>query len=104
MASEIHVNDVGTRFLVTLKDDGALVDVSPAQATGVFIFKKPDDTTFNRSASTLSDGSALSGVMYYDTVADDLDEAGMWKLQGKMVLIGGTFYTDIQTFQVNCNL
>lgn len=104
MASEIHVNDIGTRFLVTIKDDGALVDVSPGLASGTFVFKKPDDTTFNRTASTLGDGSALSGVMYYDTIAGDLNEAGIWKLQSKMILTSGTFYTDIQTFTVNCNL
>ena len=104
MASEIHVNDIGTRFLVTIKDDGALVNVSPGLASGTFVFKKPDDTTLSRTASTLSDGSASSGVMYYDTISGDLDAAGLWKLQGKMILTSGTFYTDIQTFTVNCNL
>mgnify|MGYP003154847185 CR=1 FL=1 len=30
MASQIHVNDVGTRFKVTVKDDGTVVDISTA--------------------------------------------------------------------------
>jgi hypothetical protein len=43
--------------------------------------------------------------MYYDAVAGDLDEVGKYKLQGKVFLGGsGTFYTDIHTFQVHCNL
>ena len=30
MASEVHVNDVGTKFLATIKDDGVVVDISTA--------------------------------------------------------------------------
>ena len=104
MASEIHVNDIGTRFLVTVKDGTSTVDVSPAGATGVLTFKRPDDTTIARTASTLTDGSAVSGVMYYDTIAGDLNQAGLWKIQGKVTISSGTFYTDIQGFNVHCNL
>ena len=45
-------------------------------------------------------------LMYYDAVAGDLDEAGNYKLQGRVFLGGGsgTFYTDIHTFKVHCNL
>ena len=32
MADEIHVNDIGTRFLITVKDDGSAVDISSASA------------------------------------------------------------------------
>jgi hypothetical protein len=28
MASEIHVGDVGTQLIVTIKDDGVVVDIS----------------------------------------------------------------------------
>ena len=103
MASEIHVDDIGTRFLVTVKDDGSGVDLSTA-STLQLSFRKPSDTVVNRSASTLVDGSVASGVMYYDSVDGDLDEAGKYKLQGKVVLASGTFYTDIHTFKVHCNL
>ena len=103
MASEIHQNDVGTRFQVTIKDDGSVVDLSAASGLTIS-FRKPSDTILNRTASTLVDGSAASGVMYYDSVTGDLDEAGYYKLQGKVVLTSGTFYTDIHTFKVHCNL
>ena len=103
MASEIHQNDVGTRFQVTIKDDGSVVDLSAASGLTIS-FRKPSDTILNRTASTLVDGSAASGVMYYDSVTGDLDEAGNYKLQGKVVLTSGTFYTDIHTFKVRCNL
>jgi hypothetical protein len=104
MASEIHINDIGTRFLVTVKDGTSVVDISSATSL-VIDFRKPDDTIINRTGSTLGDGSASSGVMYYDTVAGDVDAAGNWKLQGKITLSStGVFYTDIHTFKVHRNL
>lgn len=104
MASEIHVDDIGTRFLVTVKDGTSVVDISSATSL-VIDFRKPDDTIINRTGSTLGDGSASSGVMYYDTVAGDMDAAGNWKLQGKITLSStGVFYTDIHTFKVHRNL
>ena len=103
MASEIHIDDIGTRFLMTVKDDGATVDISAATIKQVN-FRKPSDTIINRTGSTLGDGSASSGVMYYDTVAGDLDAVGVYKMQGKVSIPSGTFYTDVYTFKVHSNL
>tara|TARA_B100001123_G_C15288352_1_gene1016482 strand:- start:257 stop:568 length:312 start_codon:yes stop_codon:yes gene_type:complete len=103
MANEIHVDDIGTRFLLTVKDSGVVVNLAPATLLQVN-FRKPDDTVVNKTASTLVDGSIISGVMYYDTIAGDLDQAGHYKLQGKVSLTSGTYYTDIHTFKVHCNL
>ena len=102
MADEIHVNDIGTRFLITVKDDGSAVDISNASALQIN-FRKPSDEIINRSGSKKGDGSSVSGVMYYDTVAGDLDEIGNYKLQGKVTLTAGTFYTDNHTIKVHCN-
>ena len=103
MPSEIHHNDIGTRFLVTVKDDGSTVDLSNASALQIS-FRKPSDEIVNRTGSTLGDGSSTSGVMYYDTVNGDLDEGGNYKLQGKVTLPSGTYFTDIHTFKVHCNI
>ena len=105
MASEIHVDDIGTRFLITVKDDGSVVDISQAAALQVS-FRKASDLIIERSPSTQGTGSSVSGVMYYDSIAGDLDEVGHYKLQGKVTLSGGsgTYYTDIHTFKVNCNI
>ena len=102
MASEIHQYDIGTRFLITVKDDGVAVDVS----SGVrqINIRKPDDTTLNKVGAIISSGSASSGIMYYDTIAGDLDEVGHYKLQAKVAIPSGTYYTDIYTFKVHCNL
>ena len=46
MASEIHQNDVGTRFSITVKDDGSLVNISGVSGGSVHqvSFRKPSDT------------------------------------------------------------
>ena len=101
MSSEIHKDDVGTKLLVTVTDGGTAVDVSSASSLSIYI-KKPDGTILTRTATKNTDGT--DGKMYYVTVAGDLDAAGQYKLQGKVVLSGGTFYTSISTFKVHCNL
>ncbi len=35
MASEIHVGDVGTQLIMTVKDDGVVVDISSASSLSV---------------------------------------------------------------------
>ena len=104
MASEIHQDDVGTRFLITVKDDGSLVNISGVSGGSIhqISFRKPSDTVINRNA-TLQD-YGISGVMYYDTVDGDLDEAGQYKLQAKVVVPSGTYYTDIYSFKVHSNI
>jgi len=103
MASEIHQDDIGTRFLVTVKDDGIAVNLTSATLKQLN-FRKPDDTVLNRAASGLGGGSESSGIMYYDTVAGDLDAVGVYKMQGKVSIPSGTYYTDIYTFKVHSNL
>tara|TARA_Y100001938_G_C7999210_1_gene383750 strand:+ start:702 stop:1016 length:315 start_codon:yes stop_codon:yes gene_type:complete len=104
MASEIHQDDVGTRFLITVKDDGLPVNISGVSGGSVhqISFRKPSDLVINRNA-TLKD-YGISGVMFYDTVAGDLDEAGMYKLQAKVIIPSGTYFTDIHTFKVHSNI
>lgn len=101
MSSELHVDNVGTRFLVTIKDNGDIVNISNASSI-MMVFKKPDDSLVYRSGTLLTNGA--DGQVYYDTVSGDLDEAGLYKLQARVIMPSGTFYTDIHTFQVHCNL
>ena len=101
MASEIHEGDVGTKLLITVTDDGSVVDISSATSKDIFI-KKPDGTILNRTGVLETDGT--DGKMYYITIAGDLDTAGNYKIQGKVTLATGTFYTSTATFKVHCNL
>ena len=101
MASQIHQNDVGTKLLVTVTDDGSAVDISAASSLTIFL-KQPDCDVLEKSATLNTDGE--DGKMYYLTVLGDLDKAGTYKIQGKVVISTGTFYTSISTFKVHCNL
>lgn len=101
MSSEIHLNDVGTRFLITVKDRDTIVNIANYSSL-TLIFKKPSSTTIYRSGILHTDGT--DGKIRYDTAAGDLNETGTYKLQGRVALPSGTFYTDIHNFQVHCNL
>ena len=100
-ANEIHMNDVGTKFLVTVTDGTTAVDISSA-TTKQLIFQKPSGTKLTKATAFTSDGTDRK--MQYSIASDDFDEAGSYKLQGKVVISDGTFYTDIHTFKVHRNL
>tara|TARA_Y100000114_G_C11739392_1_gene318055 strand:+ start:188 stop:493 length:306 start_codon:yes stop_codon:yes gene_type:complete len=101
MASQIQQGDIGTKLLVTVTDAGTVVDISSAIALEIFL-KKPDGTILSRSGTLDSDGT--DGKMFYIIVAGDVDVAGHYKLQGKVTLSSGSFFTSTTTFKVHCNL
>jgi hypothetical protein len=102
MACEIHLNDIGTAFRLTILDcTDSFIDVSSA-LTKEIIFQKPDGTSVTKTASFYTDGS--DGVIQYVTVADDLDTTGKWKIQAKVALTTGTWSSNIETFRVYSNL
>lgn len=99
---EIRQYDIGTKFLITLKDqDGVVVDVSSA-ITLEIIFKKPSATSVTKTASLETDGT--DGQINYVTISGDLDEIGKWEMQASVVLGAGSWKTDIQEFKVYRNL
>ena len=101
MASEVHLNDVGTAFEVTIKDGSDAVDVSAA-TTKEIIFRSPAGVKKVKAASFKTDGT--DGIIQYTTVADDLDEEGRWGIQGHIVLGSGDWNTDLDEFLVHRNL
>tara|TARA_B100000131_G_C18008367_1_gene569430 strand:+ start:606 stop:923 length:318 start_codon:yes stop_codon:yes gene_type:complete len=103
-ANEIHQNDVGTIFKVTVKDGDSAVDISSATSgsSKIIIFKKPSGTKEEKNASFNTDGT--DGIMNYTIQTDDLDEIGTYQIQGKVVISDGTFFTDIKKFKVHRNL
>lgn len=101
MASQIHEGDIGTKLLITVTDDGQVVDISSAISLSIFI-KKPNGTILTRVGTLETDGT--DGKMYYITVSGDLDKAGSYKIQGQVVLPSGSYYTSTATFKVHCNL
>lgn len=101
MSNEIHVDDVGSKLLVTVYDDEQIVDLSDAAVLNIFI-KKPDGTLLTKYATLETDGT--DGKMYYLTQGGDLDMPGNYKIQGRVIVTGGTYYTSTGTFKVHCNL
>lgn len=101
MASEIHVGDIGTQLIMTVKDDGEIVDISNAVSLTI-IMKKPDGQSYTKTGTVYTDGT--DGKMYYASVDGDFNAAGNYKLQAIVVLSNGTFYSSISTFKVFCNV
>ncbi len=99
-ANEIHKNDIGTKFQITVYDGTSVVDVTGG--TKNIIFKKPGGTVVTHTAS---DEDATNGVISYTTVDGDLDEIGIWRIQAKITTAGGSvFKTDVSTFKVFDNI
>jgi len=95
---DIFINDIGTSIGGTVKDqDKAIVDCSVC-ISKVIRFQKPDNTTFDKTAAFVTDGS--DGQIHYITVDGDLDTAGIWYYQGIVNLPLGTWSTDIHSFEV----
>jgi hypothetical protein len=102
MASEeIHVNDIGNTFTITLKDGTAVVDISTATTKSI-IFGKPDGTTLTKTAGFVTDGS--DGKINYSSVSGDLNIPGIWSIQAHVVLSSGNWKTDIAHFDVHDNI
>ena len=99
-ANEIHINDVGTEFKLTISDAGAVVDVSSAITT--VNFRKPDGTCVSKGADIVDGGSG--GVVRYITDSGDLDTTGTWKLQAFVDFGATEFYSDIHSFRVHKNI
>lgn len=101
MRGEIHVDDVGTNFIVTIKNENdEVVDVSTATVT--LIFEKPNNTQISRSTTFVTTG--VDGQVKYTTVSGDLDMHGSWKLQAFVDFGSSEWYSDIYKFKVYNNL
>ena len=101
MVEEIHKSDIGTKFLLTVKDGTTAVDISGA-TTKQILFTKPSGEVVTQTAIFNSDGT--DGKIYYITVADDIDETGLWQIQSKIIIAAGTFKSNIEEFRVYENL
>ena len=100
--AEIHKGDIGTIFLLTLRDGGTAVDVQSATSTKNIIFKKPSGEVVTKTALFGSDGQ--DGKIKYTSVAGDLNEVGYWEMQAEVVITAGTFKSEIEGFLVKRNL
>ncbi len=103
---QAHVNDIGTTFRVTVYDISSTGGTSAANISDatslVFYFQKSNCSVISRTAQFTNDGT--DGLIQYTTVDGDLDIAGNWSLQAKVVTLGGSWKTDVGYFIVHENL
>lgn len=97
----IHINDVGTIFKVTITDDGVALDVSTASAKQIK-FRKPSGVTVSKTADFDTDGS--DGVIKYAATSGFIDEIGTWRIQGRIVNASGEWSSQIKPFTINKNI
>ncbi len=76
IVEEIHLNDIGTIFRMTLLDGTTPVNISNA-TTKQLIFKKPSSVVVTQTAVFYTDGS--DGIIQYTIVDGDLSETGEWQ-------------------------
>ena len=100
-AGEIHKNDIGTVFQITVKDGTTVVDVSSA-TTRQFIFTKPNGSKLTVTATLVNTGT--DGKIKYAFVSGDLNVVGRWRYQVKLVISTSTWHSDVGYFTVNTNL
>jgi len=98
---EIHLNDIGTEFRCTIKDCSTVVDVSTV-TTKELIFVKPSGERLTKTASFYTDGT--DGIITYTSVSGDLNECGLWSIQGFVIIGTGEFHSNIRNFKVERNL
>ena len=101
MASQIHVGDIGTTLIVTILENGSVVDISSATSLQIVI-RKPDATTLTKTGVLTTDGT--DGKMQYISIAGDFDQSGNYRIQGKVELTGGNYSSSVGSFKVHCNL
>ena len=102
----VHVGTLGFDIVVQfLNCDGSVLDLLAENYSVLsLLLKSPSGVKTTKVASFVTDGS--DGLIHYLTVAADLNEAGVWKLQGKVEDVGPskTLYSEVGSFKVKENL
>lgn len=102
MTAEIHKGDIGTKFLLTIEDNGVAIDIS-ASTVKTIIFRRPDGVVRAKTAQFNTDGT--DGKIYWTTTAvTDLDVTGDWHIQGYIEIGTGKWHTSVEDFTVEDNL
>jgi hypothetical protein len=102
LVATIHVDSTGTAFRQTLVDgDGVAIDLTGA-TTVEFIFERPDETQFTRTATVV--GLATAGLIQYVALNGEFDMPGSWRYQAHVVIPSGEWWADVADFEAMPNL
>jgi hypothetical protein len=99
--SEIHTLSYGIDIEITIEEDSVVANISAATDMQ-FLIRKPDGSLLEVTATFLTDGT--DGILKYTTVSGDLDMVGLYKIQAKMTIGTGVFYSTTSTFKVYSNV
>ncbi len=103
-ANEIHQNDIGTQFDVTVYDNTSVLNISSASVRQLE-FTKPSRTKVTVTASFSGSSAGSDGKLSYITAASNfLDEIGDWQMQVYLEMSTGIWHSDVSTFYVHRNL
>ena len=99
---QCQLGDVGVQLVVTIQDQlGNPINISAASGLTIKI-GKPDGSTSDVAASLYTNGA--DGAMSYIASANDLNQAGSYSIQGKLLLNGSAKSSAIGSFQVLSNV
>jgi len=106
---EIHKDDIGTIFEVTIIDPitNRPLNIADATETLIYILKPAVDeetppVRLDKTATFTSDGS--DGRIEYASIAGDLDIAGRYQIQARVTTPDGVWHSQILKFKVEDNL
>lgn len=76
-SSTVHVNDIGIQFLITVRDESGVVNLSTVNTVTLF-FQKPDQSIISRLCNIVN---PTQGIVQYVSTSLDFDQPGKWKMQ-----------------------
>lgn len=97
-AQTVQQGDIGARFLVTITDTaGTVVDISGATTKEITI-RPSGGASVTRTADFLTDGT--DGKLFILSQSGDLDSAGFYEIQAKVIISGATNRSRLGKFWV----
>ena len=102
MASNLHVGDVGTAIVITVKNQSSSVVNLSIYNNTTLIFKRPDGTIVQRVCAWLNDGT--DGKVQYITTSEDLTMPGNYKFQVRCSTSSNVWHSNIVTQKVYSNV
>ena len=98
----LHINDYGTVFNITIKDqDDVVVDLSTGSGS-IITFFPPHQDSFSRTPVMPNGGT--DGLLRYTIQSGELSQAGIWSISAEIITPSGHFYSNVPEFRVLCNI
>lgn len=102
MPQEIYLGNIGTLFRLRILDqDDSVVNLSTASTMRI-TFRRPDDTTVDKTATFTTDGT--DGYIEWASTSGFLDQEGTWRYQGFVVIGVNEYHANPVAFEVARNL